>query len=77
MIVLPMGWTSHSYEVSQGCQRRLSRTRASAPGRRQMATAWHTLIPARVRRRAPMQDVVLPMGWTNNAYARTGSGRRA
>lgn len=70
MIVLPLGWTHHAYDVpvSSGLATRKRRD-VPAP----------TVTPRnRVTRkgRDGHRDIALPLGWTGNSYRRTGNPAR-
>jgi len=67
MIVLPLGWTNHAYDVPvfSGLASR-KRREVSAPAAKTRK---------RVARRGQdgHRDIALPLGWTGNSYRRSGS----
>jgi hypothetical protein len=70
MIVLPLGWTNHAYDVPvfSGLA---SRKRRDVPA----AKATHRAGVNR-RGRDGHRDISVPLGWTGNSYGRSGSRTR-
>lgn len=70
MIVLPLGWTNHAYDVPvfSGLASR-KRRGVSVP----TGSPRHGVTR---KGRDGHRDIAVPLGWTGNSYRRTGISRR-